>query len=154
MDTTDGIAGEDWERVGELAWSLVAATLDEDDAACGEATIRLFAYLDTLDARYGERPSLLATRADFLDVDTHGRLKDALLRRAYALAEARDDAWNLLYVAHSLAELHIETAREPAEGRRWLGRLRHHAIRADDGWFAEEHARLIERLVEPGSADS
>jgi hypothetical protein len=94
MVTSDGISGEDWDVLHGLAVELVNAADGDDEAACRATLMR---YLDRLAAKYGERPSILATRADYTqDAET----KERLLRRAYDLAEARGDAQNRLHVAH------------------------------------------------------
>ena len=89
--TPDGISSEDWDRVHELAIDVVNAEEGEEEDLCRS---RLLEYLDELEAQYGARPSILATRADYLVNDVPGRL--ALFNRAYALAAEVDDVRNQL----------------------------------------------------------
>jgi hypothetical protein len=83
MSTLDGIDANDWEAVQDLAIDVVNAPDHE------KTNVRqlLLDYLDTLEARYGTLPSILATRADYLEDDDPKR--EQLLLRAYELAESR-----------------------------------------------------------------
>jgi hypothetical protein len=135
MATPDGISAKDWERVHELAVDIVNADEDESE---GFRT-HLLDYLYSLEEKYGELPSILATRADYTN---DLRLKERLLARAYGLAMARSDDRNALYIAHSLAELSIEEFRDAKEGHKWLNCVKQHLAQIDDSWFAGEHDRL------------
>jgi len=136
MPTPDGIANHEWNRVRQLATAVLDATNREQESHCRS---RLFAYLELLEDKYGAKASILATRADFCE-DLHRR--NELLHRAYASAEATDDAHNALYVAHSLAELHLDELGALDEGAKWLECMRGYLVRVDDGWFVEEYDRL------------
>jgi hypothetical protein len=141
--TSDGISTEDWDVVHQLAVDVANAAMKDAEDQVRELTQRLLRWLDRLDDKYGERPSLLATRADYIeDVGS----KEQLLTRAYALAEDRGDALNGLATAHSLAELSIEDIADDVRGHLWLGRLRARLVHQDDGWYAEEHDRLRQTL--------
>jgi len=135
MATPDGISADDWERVHELAVDIVNA--DEDDSEAYRT--RLLDYLYRLEEKYGELPSILATRADYIN---DLRLKERLLTRAHGLAMAHGDDRNALYIAHSLAELSIEEFRDAKEGHKWLERVRQHLVQIEDSWFAAEYERL------------
>jgi len=135
MSTPDGISTEDWDVVHELAVEIVNANGEREE----RCRAHLLSYLDELQEKYGERPSILATRADYVG---DARSKEELLRRAYALAQARGDGRNALYVAHSLAELYIEEFKDASEGHKWLGCLKQQLVEIDKGWYAEEHDRL------------
>jgi hypothetical protein len=64
MATSDGMSGEDWDLVHELALEIANA---EDGSPEEELSRnRLLRYLDELEERYGRRPSILATRADYV----------------------------------------------------------------------------------------
>jgi hypothetical protein len=103
VTTPDGISTEDWDIVHELIVDLVNAEEGPDEEECRH---RFLKYLDELEDKYGARPSILATRADFIVDDVPRRLE--LFSRAYALAAEAGDARNQLHVASSLAELYIE----------------------------------------------
>jgi hypothetical protein len=100
-------------------------------------------YLYSLEEKYGELPSILATRADYTNDLS---LKKRLLARAYGLAMARGDDRNALYIAHSLAELSIEEFRDAKEGCKWLDCVKQHLTQVDDSWFAGEYDRLRNAL--------
>jgi hypothetical protein len=114
MVTSDGISEKDWDRVHELAVEIVNAGEGEEG---DEQTAELLSYLDRLEEKYGVLPSILATRADYVE-DSRESL--ALLRRAYDLARERQDYRNMLYVASSLVSLNIERFRNADEAERWL----------------------------------
>jgi hypothetical protein len=135
MATPDGITTDDWDRVHELAVDIVNADETEAETCRG----RLLAYLETLEQKYGELPSILATRADYVD---DPRRRETLLSRAYDLAKDRRDDRNTAYIAHSLAELYIGEFRDYWAGQRWLDELRQYLPQIDDAVFAEEYDRL------------
>jgi hypothetical protein len=146
MATPDGISTNDWEGVHRLAVDIANACLDEDDEQVEECRDRLLGWLDRLEEKYGELPSVLATRADYID---DARAQERLLTRAYELAEARGDELNGREIAHPLAALYVEDLGDPVEGRLWLKRFRQRLLRSDDAWHAEEHERLRAALQAP-----
>lgn len=144
MTTPDGISTEDWDVVHELTVDLVNAEEGEDEEQCRH---RLLEYLDELEDKYGPRPSILATRADFIVDDMPGRLD--LFNRAYALAAEAGDARNQLQVASSLAELYIEELRDIDAGSIWLSRAKDHveSVGNEVDWREYERVRgALERL--------
>ena len=141
MATTDGISTEDWDRVTELTVQVSQHVNDSEDERCRQ---ELFDFLDRLEVKYGALPSILATRADFTSAEDIGRKED-LLVRAYALAIERRDGRNALAIAHSLADLYLDTLRNPVEGRRWLTCLGIQLYEdPDDAWRSQEYERLKE----------
>jgi len=139
MPTPDGISDEEWSRVKELTIDIFHSA--EDQRAEGQR--RLFEYLDKLEAKYGPVASILATRADFM---SDPRAKDEILRAGFISAEASNDSRNALYIAHSLAELHIEGYRCAIEGWKWLERLKQFLLVVEDSWFGDEYSRLRSAL--------
>ncbi len=105
MRTSDGISAKDWDVVHDLAVDVVNAP-DQDRPSLRR---RLLEDLDRLEVTYGALPSILATRADYLDDEDPRR--EELLLQAYALAESRHDTMNLLDVAHSLANCTLRRSR-------------------------------------------
>ncbi len=83
----------------------------------GRAEASLLALLDELDQNYGKKPSLLATRADYVESPQH---REQLLREAYSESERMADGKNQELVAHSLASFYVEECRNDSEGARWL----------------------------------
>jgi hypothetical protein len=120
--TSDGISGEDWSDVHELAVQIVNHSAAEDHTAEARARKSLIAFLDRLDQKYGKRPSLLATRADYVESPSE---RERLLLRAFSEAERIKDSENRLLVAESLASLYLEELRNLDEGAKWLGVWRH-----------------------------
>jgi hypothetical protein len=117
--TPDGISDADWDRVKALAVAILEATHDEDES--GESETRaLMNFLDDLESRCGTLPSILATRADFLDDPAQAV---AMLERAYGLAVERDSARDRLYIADTLAGTYIRELEDADAGEAWLGRL-------------------------------
>jgi hypothetical protein len=116
--TSDGITTEDWNEVHELAVEIVNHSAAEDHMAEARARASLMALLDRLDQKYGKRPSLLATRADYVESPTE---RERLLLSAFSEAERIKDSGNRMLVAESLASLYLEELRNLDEGARWLG---------------------------------
>ena len=69
--TSDGISDADWDVVHALAVEIVNAS--ESEAAV-RTTAALLCHLDTLEQKYGALPSILATRADYVE-DAGERLR-------------------------------------------------------------------------------
>jgi hypothetical protein len=139
MTTTDGITTEDWDRVTELALEVSNQFNSPEYERCRQD---LFNYLDRLEVKYGALPSILATRADFTSGDDTGA-KEELLVRAYALAIERRDRKNALAIAHSLADLYLDSLRDSVEGGRWLNCFGAQLYEdPDDAWWSKEYERL------------
>ncbi len=143
--TPDGIARIDWDRVHQLAVDIVNASSVDDSAAGARLTQELLAVLDDLEERYGPLPSILATRADYLE---DPRQQEQVLLEAYRLAHSRQDKRNLVWVASSLATLYVETIRDHTQARQWVDALAIHLRAFPDEWEAKEHDRLENLLAE------
>jgi hypothetical protein len=144
VTTPDGISTEDWNVVHELTVDLVNAEEGEAEEQCRH---RLLEYLGELEGKYGPRPSLLATRADFMVDDVPGRLD--LFSRAYALSAEVGDLRNQLHVASSLAELYIDELRDIDNASKWLSRAKDHVERIGNEVDCREYERVkraLERL--------
>lgn len=136
MRTSDGIDDDDWDRVHELALEVLGANTEQETAARKSEMLR---HLDTLEEKYGVLPSILATRADYID---DLATKESLLWRASALAEERSDVKNILEVTHSLAELYIDEGLNLVKGREQLEHLKQLLDKTSDSFLMEEHERL------------
>lgn len=119
--TSDGISTKDWDRVKERAAKIATAVCSDKTAQAKKETKALLALLDHLQERYGELPSILATRADYV-ANRSESLR--LLKKAYALADKAKDKANLTYIASSLAELYAVDRRDKKNGKFWLAKLR------------------------------
>jgi predicted DNA-binding protein len=137
MGTPDGISTEDWDIVHELALDIV----NTDGNECEQFKARLLKYLDQLQEKYGDLPSILGTRADYVD---DVRQKEQLLTNAYVLAEACEDHLNELEIAHSLAELYVETLKDGRKASKWLEHLRRHVNQTGSSRDRQEYERLRE----------
>lgn len=130
--TSDGVSASDWDRVHELAVAIVNAEVDSSE----EETYRkmLLRYLDELTQKYGELPSLLATRADYVDdlAET-----ERLLLHASELAMQIGDTRNACEVALGL---------RPVAARAWLEKARAFMAPDDQSRWAE--SRRIERKLD------
>ena len=141
--TSDGVSAEDWSGVHELAVEIVNHSAAENHTAEARARASLMALLDRLDRKYGQRPSLLATRADYVESPDE---RERLLLMAFSEAERINDAENRMLVAHSLASLYIEELRHLDEGAKWLGVWRDELGDTPEGRDRDEVARF-ERIL-------
>jgi hypothetical protein len=120
MSTSDGIDTADWDLVHELVLCVVNA--GDDEALADHHRGELLGYLDSLVAKYGELPSLLATRADFVEkVESEG-----LLIRAYELSVTAGDHKNGLLIGMSLVDLYTSALMSRQRAEEWLNRTRDH----------------------------
>ena len=138
--TSDGITSDDWQLVREIVVDIVNADSETKAAAC---TSRLLAFLDDLEEKYGTLPSILATRADFIDDPA---VSAVLLNDAYCLAELTNDEPNALHTSHSLAQLYVDEMSDPRNGKIWLERLRLHLDRVNDAWYLADYERLTRKI--------
>jgi len=146
MRTAHGISKDDWNEVIDLAAKIANAASAEDEALGQLLTTRLLRILDALERKYGKLPPILATRADYID---DAREKIALFEEAWRAANGRRDCFNLVLIASSLAELHIEELNDTSSGARWLARLEEALENYwDDGEYQE--LQRLRKLMEPG----
>jgi hypothetical protein len=147
MGTADGISDSDWDHVLELAARLSDAVEGSEQEEASERD--LMAYLDKLESTYGPLPSILATRADFLqDYDR----KEELLTRAYAAAAKLGDRRNLVDISHSLAELYVDARVDVQQGRKWLDRLDAHLLDCPDSTYADDAQTFRQKLQQLDSS--
>jgi hypothetical protein len=147
--TPDGIAGADWDAVHELTLEMLNCAAAEDPSPLSRARASLMELLDRLDQKYGAKPSLLATRADFVDSSDE---KERLLLAAYSEAERIADAMNRELIAHSLAQFYIDEIGSVDEGRKWLGVWRDELGIQPGAHDVGELARLESILLKKGAA--
>jgi hypothetical protein len=139
--TSDGISDSDWEVVSNLARDVVESVERPEEHEGAER--RLLMFLEELEQKYGKRPSILATRADYVE-DVRERV--TLLDEAYELATAMNDSLNCTLIASSLAQLFIEEMQDKKSGRIWVNELGEClALHWDDGEH-REYLRLTAEL--------
>lgn len=115
MATSDGIATNDWETIRDLAATVVNRSGAGDDGALDRK--RLLRALDKLEKKYGRLPSILSTRADYVD---NSELSISLLKEAYVTACERSDVKNKAFISSTLSELYLETFQREDLARFWL----------------------------------
>ena len=142
--TPDGISTEDWDKVHELAVRVVNLSAEGLDAESDAARGELLTLLDVLDLKYGRKPSLLATRADYIDSAPE---KEQCLRQAFAAAKELDDRQNLTWVAASLASFYLEDVSDIPNGASWVMTLRGLLAEAPDVSMQPELERLEKLLI-------
>lgn len=116
MATSDGIEASDWEAIGDLAVAVANRSGAGDDASLDRK--RLLRALDKLEKKYGRLPSILSTRADYVD-DPGFSL--SLLKEAYVTADERSDVKNKAFISSTLSEMYLETFQRKDLARFWLG---------------------------------
>lgn len=148
MATSDGISTEDWDKVHELALDIANASLraekgEEVKGVVEAYKMELLNHLDSLARKYGSLPTILATRADYID-DTADKIR--LFNEAYTSAKTHGDIHNKLAVASSLARLYIEDLQQPHEGKKWLEVFGECLKKIGDDSDMEEYEELQESL--------
>ena len=147
--TSDGISRCDWDQVRFLATEIANAAIAEDAQRENCARSRMLVVLEEMQSKYGDRPSILATRADYVDVLPE---KIALLEKAFGLARQAADADNMLFIAHSLAQLWVDECRNADKGRLWLSALASCLAVSNEPYEREEYERLQAELVRQGQS--
>jgi len=112
----------------------------------------LLNYLDELTAKYGELPSLLATRADYVEDPAES---ERLLLRAFEAATRIVDTLNLREIALSLADLYTTLRPRRVAARVWLDRARAYRPTTKEAWpicGASRSVWMIRNVEKRGSA--
>jgi len=142
--TSDGISTADWDHVHQLAVDVENA--GDDEVQFNGATQAMRRYLRELRDRYGDRPSLVATEADYADSPEES---ERLLLRAFDLALQLSDVPNLKAIARALADLYATQLHDMTSARSWLDVARQW-IKVASGSDAREY-RDLERVITAGS---
>jgi hypothetical protein len=138
--TSDGISTGDWDHVHQLAVDVVNA--NGDVVQSNRATQVMRSYLRELRDRYGDRPSLVATEADYADSPEES---ERLLLRAFDLALQLSDVTNLKAIALALADLYATQLHDMTSARSWLDVARQW-IKVASGSDARDY-RDLERAI-------
>ena len=118
--TPDGVPNEYWDKVHNLALAYANQTVVGESEQAERVRQSMLRLLNALERKFGELPSLLATRSDYV-IPTEYR--ERLLLRAFTLARRRRDGANRVFVSSSLASLYIEDVGNFVEGKKWLAEL-------------------------------
>lgn len=103
MTTSDGITDSDWESIIISAEEIAELTGREIDARFAQK--KILSQLDRLEKKYGRLPTILSTKADYID-STDERL--SLLKEAYITADEIQDKKNKVFISGSIIEIYLE----------------------------------------------
>ena len=142
--TSDGISRDDWNIIHVLAVEIANAAMAEDSIAEADARSKMLDHLALLADQYGNKPSILATRADYIDNPAE---QVALLEKAYSLAVELADYPNMTLIAHSLSVVLIETLGDIDAGRESLMRLKSCLAQYSEEYEAGDYGRLCALLT-------
>lgn len=134
--TSDGISSIDWDRITGMSAEIANAAMADNDALVKSTTQRILKQLDALEKKYGKLPSILATKAEYVE-SANGRV--ILLQEAWRIANEMDDKNNLVLISSSLAQLYIEDFRDFNEGEKWLTVL---GSALENKWDEGEYSEL------------
>ena len=148
--TSDGISKKEWGIIKSLSTKVANAVCSGDDVKATKYTKGLLAELDNLEQKYGELPSILATRADYI-TDVSESL--SLLKKAYNLAEKHDDRANLTFIASSIAEAYIDDLGDIKNGRYWLTTLSACLKKYYDEYEFKVYKKLLKK-IEPKAKEN
>ena len=144
MVTSDGIEGDDWEEIVTLSAAVAnQASIGLDS---GLETKRLMRALDKLEKKYGRLPSILSTRADYVD---DADVSISLLKEAYVTADENSDVKNKVFISSSLAEMYLDTFENKQLASFWVETLKKDLEKyPDDEYFNDLYVELTQRLDE------
>ena len=118
--TLDGIPAERWSRIHELALGYANSVSKGRYVAAERARRQVLQALNRLQSRYGPRPSILATKGEYVKRPSQ---RERLLLDAFASAQHQKDTKNLTLICSSLAEFYADEAVDLAKARKWLKQL-------------------------------
>lgn len=106
---------------------------------------RFVRMIDAFIRKYGENPRLLATRADMMQ---RSSAKIPYLLKAYRLAKLANDKQELVFTAHSIAQIYLDRQQlQPATV--WVKRLKanvlNHRDKSCNAWCSEMEEEIRER---------
>jgi hypothetical protein len=137
--TSDGIPTKAWDRIHELSLHY-ANSVTAGQTATAEKTRRaMLRALNSLEARFGKRPSILATKGEY--VKPTSRRRDLLLD-AFDAARRRGDKKNITLIASSLAEFFADEVQDTEQARKWA----HHLEKALVEHFDQTEAQVLKSL--------
>lgn len=143
MATSDGISDSDWESIMSSAEAV--ADLTGRDLDAGFARRKLIIELEKLEQKYGRLPSILSTRADYID-DSKNKL--SLLKEAYATADETLDFKNKVFISSSIIELYLELPEKKALAQHWLEKFKQDLDNyAEDEYFRDLYLEFASKLV-------
>ncbi len=106
------ISRKDWGRVHQKACDIANASESDDTGMITVHTKSMMEILDELEAKYGPRSQILATRADYLEDVSERR---SLYLRALDLARIAQDPKEIELITDSIQQLDEEERAEPPD---------------------------------------
>lgn len=106
----EGIDKSDWDEVRQMACYIVNAALMEDDVLLASRNSAMLDLLASLQEKYGDHPSILATIGDYLDDPTERRTQ---YMKALAIARAQRNQPEIEEITDSLRSLEEEDSQQP-----------------------------------------
>jgi hypothetical protein len=142
--TSDGISTRDWNKVTDLALRIANESRNNHGKLVRALTRQLLDLLENLQCTYGERASIVATKADYTP---HKRVRMQLLKRAHDIALGQGDDANLVLIAASLAEMYIDDQWSARNARQWLRNMKSYLLRRRTDAEEREYRRLRQRYA-------
>ncbi len=133
--TPDGIMKIDWKEIEDLAEKIALG----DDFLIKQYTEEILNKLNALQNKYGDKPSILATKADYIN---NIEQEIILLKKAYEIAQSMEDRINLTLTSSALAQRYVEIKKDAKNGRIWLNEFKACLNDCNDEFEAEEYTRL------------
>lgn len=118
--TSEGIPRNEWMLVEDLADKVLDANLSGDLVIELKYKEQMINLLDKLQTKYGELPSIYATKADYID-DIQQEV--VLLKKGFDIANNLNDKKNRTLISGSLAQRYIEELRDKANGIIWINKI-------------------------------
>ncbi len=146
-ETSDGISGFDWDKIRGMSADVANAAICDDQGALRKARSEILSAIKQFIVKYGEKPSLLATKADYVE-DLNDRIP--LLEKAYEISCDTCDVRNKTYISQSLAELYIDDMKDMQKGAFWVKNLAESLASYSEPYEAEEYIRLSSALKSEG----
>ena len=105
----EGIEKSDWDTVHQMAVDVANASIIEDDSLLASRNLAMLTLLSTLNKKYGDHPSILATIGDYLDDPKERRDK---YLEALSIAEEQGNQTEIDEIEESLIELKKENSQQ------------------------------------------
>ena len=126
--------------------SLAAAVANQTGLGldAGLERKRLMRALDRLEQKYGRLPSILSTRADYVD---DANISLSLLKEAYVSADEDSDLKNKVIIGSSIAEMYLDSFDNKSRAGFWVKTLKKDLEKySGDEYFNELYIELAQRL--------
>jgi hypothetical protein len=130
MPTYDGIKDIHWNKVKSLAINITNVSgLDHNTA---KFKMDLVNYLTELETVYGRLPSLLATKAEYID---DSKMQLALLKESYISACEINDSLNKTMISSTIAEFYLEYDYTKDKIQFWKNEFKTNMIEYTDSYY-------------------